>query len=212
MNKTSIFPILIGPMKNIAYVIFDKFSHKAAIVDPAWDLSKLYHQINMLDAEISLVLITHAHFDHVNKLNELLNKCDVPVVLSQKTTLQLDHFNNYIQVKENEVIKLGNTQITILETPGHSPDGLCFLINNESIISGDTLFVNGCGRCDLNNSSPLDMFQSLAKIKRLNKDLTVYPGHQYAKNITSSIMEQIKLNPYLNCKDYDSFFKMRMKK
>ena len=91
---------------------------------------------------------------------------------------------------------LGTTEIVCLHTPGHTPGSQCFL-TGDAVITGDTLFVDECGRVDLPGSSPRQMVESLQKLARLDPGLTVYPGHDYGPTRTSTIAQQRVSNPYL---------------
>ena len=105
---------------------------------------------------------------------------------------------------------LGESQIKVLHTPGHTPGSACYQLGNE-IITGDTLFVFGCGRCDLNGGSPLEMFETLKKMKQeLPDDMLIHPGHNYSVKKTSTFAEQIEGNPFLHYDDEAEFINYRM--
>jgi glyoxylase-like metal-dependent hydrolase (beta-lactamase superfamily II) len=99
------------------------------------------------------------------------------------------------------VIRVGNLTIKCLHTPGHTPGSLCFL-SEDSLFTGDTLFVDACGRVDMPGGDAKKMWWSLNQVLRgLDDSITVYPGHDYGGSPTSTIGEQKRSNPYMN---YDS--------
>ncbi len=113
-----------------------------------------------------------------------------------------------IKTTHNQDITLGNETIKILHTPGHSPGGQCFY-NAPHLITGDTLFVNGCGRCDLPGSDPEAMFNSLHEIiGKLPDDTIIYSGHNYGDPPTDTLGNQKKTNPYLKL-EKEKFLRLR---
>ena len=109
-----------------------------------------------------------------------------------------------------DVIKLGNTEINILHTPGHTPGSACYHVGND-LIAGDTLFVFGCGRCDLAGGDPHEMFNTLKRIQTaLPMDTILYPGHNYAEKTTSTIQEQVDGNPFMHFNHEHDFVQYRM--
>jgi len=97
-----------------------------------------------------------------------------------------------------------------LHTPGHTPGSACYQLGNE-IITGDTLFVFGCGRCDLSGGSPEDMFVTLKQMKeRLPGDMLIHPGHNYSVKPTATLGEQVDGNPFMHYDDSDSFVNYRL--
>ena len=103
-----------------------------------------------------------------------------------------------VGTESNQVIDLGgDVEITLVHTPGHTPGSQCFLVQDR-LVSGDTLFIGACGRVDLPNSSPEDMYDSLTnKLMRMNDNTILYPGHNYAHKPTSTIGEERQTNPFV---------------
>ena len=99
--------------------------------------------------------------------------------------------------KEGSIIEAAGLKITCLHTPGHSPGSQCFMMEG-ALFSGDTLFVEGCGRVDLEGGSPDDMVISLSRLGELPGETIVYPGHDYGGKSTSTITQQRANNPYMN--------------
>ena len=109
-----------------------------------------------------------------------------------------------------DTIDLGETAIRTLHTPGHTPGSACYQVGND-LITGDTLFVFGCGRCDLRGGDPEQMFVTLKDMaSRLPQETIIHPGHNYADRETSTIAEQIAGNPFMHFDSYERFRQYRM--
>lgn len=200
----------VGPMDNFIYLLECTDTHHLAVVDPAWDFPLIQSEMKRLNGQLTMVLITHCHFDHINALEELLEYHDIPVFVSKQSKTELINDLPQTQlVDASDTISFGAHTINILTTPGHSICGQCFLVG-QHLMTGDTLFINGCGRADLGDSSPKALYQSLEKIKALPDDIVIYCGHNYSKQVTDTLGSQKKTNPYLLCKDEASFVRKRM--
>lgn len=207
----AIHPLELGRMENFIYVIHDYQSNQAAIVDPGWDVGKIVQFCDSYQMQITHVLLTHTHYDHVNNLNELLSHCHAEVHLSgaeaQFWSRSTEKFHLH---HDNDVIKLGNTEIKMLLTPGHTPGSTCFHLG-DFLITGDTLFVNGCGRCDLAGGNVEEMFYSLNRLrKECPPETIIYPGHNYGITPFSTMAEQIVHNPFLQFEELTDFIRYRM--
>lgn len=207
----SIEALEMGPMNNFIYIIHDHATNRAAIVDPAWDVPQIIQKAKELGVIITDILITHGHADHINGIDDLLNSCDAEVHMlkAEVDFSELLIKNPTLHYGEDEIM-LGKTKIKILHTPGHSPGSACFLIGGE-LITGDTLFVFGCGHCKLSGADPNELFDSLNKLKReMPADTIIHPGHHYAEPCSSTMAEQITGNPFLHFDDAAKFSQYRM--
>ena len=207
--------ILVGPMENFVYLIGSKSTREVAIIDPAWDINGLLGHIQERDLKLSAVLVTHYHPDHVGGMGghsieglaELLEKESVKTYVNKLEADGLKKVTGLSDIDMNEVdsgdhLKIGNNDIEFLHTPGHTPGSQCFKVNNN-LISGDTLFVQGCGRVDLPGSNSEDMFHSLRKLSKLPDETIIYPGHNYGP-IESETLEKVKeINSYLRIEELD---------
>ena len=110
--------------------------------------------------------------------------------------------------ESGDEIAVGAQRIRLLHTPGHTPGSQCFLVR-DNLISGDTLFIGGCGRVDLPGSDPAQMYDSLVnKLRALPDDTVLYPGHDYAERPTSTIGQEKQRNPYMRFKRLEDFLGM----
>jgi glyoxylase-like metal-dependent hydrolase (beta-lactamase superfamily II) len=143
-----------------------------------------YMANNIRESKVELILMTHGHFDHTNGVEGLLKHLDIPVYIN-KHEADFFKFNwgneNVKKVDSGESIKLGDIEIKFIHTPGHTPGSQCFHVNNN-LVAGDTLFINGCGRCDLPGSNVDEMFDTIYnKLMKMDNSTIIFPGHNYAE-------------------------------
>lgn len=208
--------LLVGPMDNFIYLIGSKSTREVALIDPAWDIDALLNHIKEKDLKLASVLVTHYHPDHIGGgmgghsiegIAELLEKDPVKIFVHKleaegvkKVTGVSDIDLNIVESGDH--LTIGENDIEFLHTPGHTPGSQCFKVNNN-LVSGDTLFVQGCGRVDLPGSNSEDMFHSLQKLSSLPDETILYPGHNYSAEPYES-MERVKeINTYLRIEDLD---------
>ena len=201
----------IGPMQNLIYVITDNDTKESAIVDPAWDMTEIYEYLNNNNLVLKKILLTHSHNDHVNAVDEVLDKFDTQIHINKKEKVfWAKDYDNFSINYGGDIIYLGETQIKSLHTPGHTPGSTCYYIGNN-LIAGDTLFVFGCGRCDLHGGNPEEMYHTLPDIKsNLDSETIILPGHNYSIKKQSSLKEEINGNPFLHFNNIDRFIEYRM--
>ncbi len=209
-KTTKIHALELGPMENFIYIIEDTATKQAAVVDPAWDVNAIIDKVNSLDLKITDILLTHSHSDHTNGIEHVLETNDATVHLLKPEYEFWDHQLEKPQLHHGgERFNLGNTEIKMLHTPGHTPGSVCYQIDNE-LITGDTLFIYGCGRCDLHGGNPEQMFHTLCNMKQqLDPEMIIHPGHNYAEVNTTPFSAQISGNPFLHFDDEASFAEYR---
>lgn len=212
----------LGPMMNFVYLIGCAETHEASVVDPAWDVPAILRIAHESDLKITRVFVTHAHPDHVNGLEELLEATDARVYMhsdemnymkeiAERFRVRVDFMNrrsaNFQAISDGEEVRVGRLPVVFLHTPGHTPGSQCFLVE-KSLVSGDTLFINACGRVDLPGGDPEKMWWSLnRRLAALDDDTVLYPGHNYAERPTSTIGEQKRSNPYLQYSSVSDFLR-----
>ncbi|BBY98712.1 MBL fold metallo-hydrolase [Mycolicibacterium fallax] len=196
-------------MRNFAYLIGDRETGDAVVVDPAYAAGDLVDVLENDGMRLSGVLVTHHHPDHVggtmmgftlSGLAELLERTSVPVHVNE---LEADWVANVTGIARSELtghrhgdtVSVGDIDIELLHTPGHTPGSQCFLLDNR-LVAGDTLFLDGCGRTDFPGGNVDDMFASLQQLARLSGDPTVFPGHWYSEE-PSAALEDVKRTNYV---------------
>jgi glyoxylase-like metal-dependent hydrolase (beta-lactamase superfamily II) len=203
----SIEQIKVG-FDNYSYIIFDDISKQAAIVDPSFDIKKQVDFLNSKNLELKYIINTHHHSDHT-RMNKKLKGLypQAKLTVSEKYNSKLG-MNPEFKVTEVSEIKIGYIKLKFLLTPGHTPDGLCIIVDNKAILTGDTLFIDDCGRADLFGGNITNLFNSLQKIKKLPDDMIVYPGHDYGTKPFDTISNQKRTNKTLLAKNLDEFSKI----
>ena len=214
MKKSSLIYLKqmeLGPIENFIYFLGDRQKKEIAVIDPAWDVDFLCQEAQKEQLKITSVLLTHGHPDHVNGLAKLLAKHDVPAYIStHELSVLKPHHKNLQEIKDNTKLKIGDLEIQCIHTPGHSPGGQCFLTEGH-LIAGDTIFIDGCGRCDLPGSDAKQMYKSLyEKIMKLPDETLIFPGHNYGPTPSDTLAHQKQTNPYLTCHSLEEFLQERM--
>lgn len=201
----------LGPMENFIYLIQDMRTQRAAVVDPAWDVPVIIAKAQQLGVTITDILLTHSHYDHINGIEQLLKTYDAQLHLAKA---EADFWGRDIPAPSmhhgGDRIHLGETEIQLLHTPGHTPGSACYHLGND-LITGDTMFVYGCGRCDLSGGDPEVMYDTLRHLATdLDKKTRILPGHNYSVVPTSTIEAEIEGNPFLHFEHREDFVEYRM--
>jgi hydroxyacylglutathione hydrolase len=201
----------LGPMENFIYLITDKKTGRTAVVDPAWDVPAILRRAKGKGVTITDILLTHSHHDHINGIEQVLAKYDAQLHLSKpEAQFWGKHLDLPTLHHGGDIIRLGDTEITMLLTPGHTPGSACYHLGND-LITGDTMFVFGCGRCDLSGGDPEMMFDTLSRLgKEMPQSTVIHPGHNYSVQPTSTIEEEMEGNPFMHFHDKAGFVEYRM--
>jgi hydroxyacylglutathione hydrolase len=201
----------LGPMANYVYFVGDPQTREVAVVDPAWEVDRIVEMARENDLTITKILITHSHFDHINGVEALLNRTKAKVYINKaEAEFMKAVWPDLVKVDSGDTTPVGDVDITFLHTPGHTPGSQCFLVQNH-LISGDTLFIGACGRCDLPGSNPEDMYHSLTqRLAKLDDRTIVFPGHNYAAKPYSTIGDEKRFNPYLQFQSLQDFLRRGM--
>lgn len=189
--KSDIFfeQVPVGSYKNFSYIVGDKVSHLAVIFDPAWDVESLHSMIAADGFSLKYIINTHAHFDHIDGNLAMREKTGAQIVMHESSKAKKD-----IGVRDGDVLDIGKIKLRFIHTPGHSPESMCIIVNDFALITGDTLFIGECGRVDLPGGDPEKLYESFERIRQLDPELIVYPGHDYGKTPSTTLKEQIETN------------------
>ncbi len=209
----------VGPMANYVYLIGDAATRKAAVVDPAWDVNKILEWAARHDLTIEHILITHYHPDHlggsmmgmtIEGAARMLERIKAKIYVNRNEAEGARKVaglgdSDLVKMDAGDTLKLGDLTVTFLHTPGHTPGSQCFLADGN-LVSGDTLFVNSCGRVDLPGSDPEAMYYSLNNtLRNLPETTVVYPGHAYSSESSTTIGAQKRTNMYMRFPTLDDF-------
>lgn len=186
---------ILGSMENNNYLLIDegaKDKKEAVLIDCTEKSEDIENTLQEYGAELKYVLLTHGHFDHVLGVNSIKEKYDCKVLMHAADNDVLDSIEEFSKmfgmpltdtpqideyINEGDIIKFGENEIKVIHTPGHTPGGVCYLINND-IFTGDTLFYEYIGRTDLPGGSSKKLKTNIInKLFTLDENITVYPGH-----------------------------------
>jgi hydroxyacylglutathione hydrolase len=202
--KPAVLQIEVGQMANFSYLVADEESGEAAVIDPSWDLDKIFQTLKKKDWLAKYIINTHTHFDHVIGNQQMAELTGAKIVQHKNSQLDKD-----IAVSDGDMIEIGGIRLRVLHTPGHSKDSICLLYDDQFILTGDTLFVGNCGRVDLPGSDAREMYYSLFnRLAKLDENLIVYPGHNYGPTSTSTIGHEKKTNYVLKPRSKQEFLEL----
>ena len=202
--------LTVGPLSTNCYVFGSDETNELVIIDPGGDSDRIIETVEQFDGKPIAVLLTHTHFDHVLKLGKILHHFKIPLMYNKK------EFDSKIFTQreankwlvEGDIIEIGELNLHVLETPGHSPGSLCFYSDDvkmykESkidgiIFSGDLIFRRSIGRSDISGGDPNQLFESIRNKIMHNKSFTdnflIFPGHMGV----TTIGEERKMNMFKN--------------
>jgi glyoxylase-like metal-dependent hydrolase (beta-lactamase superfamily II) len=197
-------------MRNFTYALGDRRSGEAVLVDPAYRPGELLDVLAADEMTLVGAVATHYHPDHiggtfigeqhVSGIVELIALQDVPVhVHADEVSWVLERTGvdpgALLTHQDGEILQVGEIEITLLHTPGHTPGSQCLLVEG-CLVSGDTLFVDGCGRTDFPGGDSEEMFWTLSeRLARVSDDAVLYPGHLYSKEASLAMGEVRARNP-----------------
>ncbi|MBR1966680.1 MAG: MBL fold metallo-hydrolase [Lentisphaeria bacterium] len=196
--------LILGPMENNCYLIQSSDNRTLYIIDPACDAQKIIecaeHHFNF---EQTIILLTHAHADHIGAINALKNELNITKIMLNDNDIELFRSPQNVimpfwplQKDLPETVNAHDTDdFKVINTPGHTPGGVCYHFPVEKwLFSGDTLFYRSVGRTDLPGGSDVVLTASIReKLYTLDGDITVFPGH----GCLTCIADEKKLNPYI---------------
>jgi hydroxyacylglutathione hydrolase len=189
------------------YILMDEETRECAVIDPGGDAEELIGYINSIKAKVKYILLTHGHADHTGAVGQLMETYKVPAYISKEDgdliangefmfgplIYRGENVALHRVIEENSIYKLGIIDIKCIETPGHTPGGICFLADDK-LITGDTLFLRSIGRTDLSGGNYETLISSIKnKLLILDDSIIVYPGH----GPQSTIKYEKDNNPFL---------------
>lgn len=198
---------VVGMIATNCYLIEDEATGALAVIDPGDHSGKLIKAIDERGGKLSYILLTHGHYDHIIGVAELCDRYH-PVVCAAEAEMRLLQNGIYNRssvhnirinsfkvdrlLQDGDVIDLGESHLKFILTPGHTAGSGCYIVD-DCIFSGDTIFCESIGRTDFDTSSPRDMVKSVERIKKLEGDYAIYPGHE----MFTTLEHERKYNPYM---------------
>ena len=194
----NIHTLTLGAYGTNCYIVHDSASKTSCVIDPGYEADTILDKLSELGLTLEAILLTHGHFDHVGAVRDLAADTGCQVWLCAEdlalptnlTAGPLCYTNTYA---EGTTLHLAGLDISVLQTPGHTPGSVCLLTEN-TLFSGDTLFAGSCGRTDLPGGSWEQMRSSLKRLSEIEANLWVLPGHGESTMLES----EKKYNPYLH--------------
>jgi glyoxylase-like metal-dependent hydrolase (beta-lactamase superfamily II) len=211
----------LGPMQNFVYLVGDRQARECVVVDPAWEIDTIIDTAQADDMRLVGALVTHTHQDHVGGslaswgmpgripgVEELLARVPARVYVHKAEREFLPGLgSDLVKVDNHDTLAVGRLTLTFLHTPGHTPGSQCFLVDGR-LVSGDTLFIDSCGRTDLPGSDPSEMYHSLTqRLGALPDDTVLLPGHNYG-GASSTLGEQKRRNPFMRFASLGDFLRV----
>jgi hydroxyacylglutathione hydrolase len=203
--------IYLPQMENFAYLIGDETTRTCAIIDPAFDPQKILNAAASNGYSITHVINTHGHSDHTSGNAAIIESTGAQLCIHRADAGQVARLLNRavsrilggkgspppsLILEDNDIIKVGNIDLRVLHTPGHTPGSICIYTSGH-VFTGDTLFVGAVGRTDLPGGSMIQLIDSIhTKIYSLPPDTIVWPGHDYGESPSSTVANEKQTNPF----------------
>lgn len=199
--------IVVGHMLVFCYILADEETKEGILVDPSSDFEKINAVIEKHQFKITKIINTHGHFDHIGGNRYYLKKTGAQLCIHKADyyflNKKVNRFISFLKggryikheihlLDDGDIIRIGNTEIKVIHTPGHSPGSIC-LYSKGNLFTGDTLFTEGIGRTDFQGGCGETIIKSIkTRILTLPDDTVIWPGHHYGRFPVTSVKEQKK--------------------
>jgi glyoxylase-like metal-dependent hydrolase (beta-lactamase superfamily II) len=204
----NIHVIPTGMMEENCSVCWDSEAKEAVIFDPGDDANRIIDYIEQNGLKPMAIIQTHCHYDHIGAIAEVKAKYNIPLLVHSEEVANMRAMEKYMVsqlgeephhhevdrfIKSDEVIEYGGITIKVIFTPGHTAGGVCLLVNDKHLITGDTLFAGSVGRWDFPGGNYEALAKSIKKLMELPNDVMIYPGH----GEVSTIGNEKRYNPFV---------------
>jgi glyoxylase-like metal-dependent hydrolase (beta-lactamase superfamily II) len=203
--------LTVGSMGVCCYILSCPTTQKAGIVDPGGDVERILAAVSASGVDVQYIIATHGHPDHVcgNRALKDATGADIIMHRADEEFFGQPDVSSYfsmlglepsppadVVVEDGDIISIGEQELQVIHTPGHTPGGIC-LLNGKNLVTGDTLFVGGLGRTDFPGGSHPELMNSIrTRLLVLPDDTVIWPGHGYGGH-QSTIGEEKRSNPFL---------------
>ena len=207
-SKLQVEQLVVGPLDSNCFIVWDDQIKQGVVIDSGDDADKILNRIKELGIEIKAILVTHGHFDHVGAVAPLKRELNVEFLAHKDDLFFIEDGENAARrwgfiieqppkpdrfIEDGDTIEVGNYELEVLHTPGHSPGGVSFL-HNRMVFGGDTLFQSSIGRTDFRKGSFEELEKSIkTRLYTLPDDTIVYTGH----GPTTTIGEEKRYNLFV---------------
>lgn len=201
-----------GPYRNFVYLIVDWRERCALVIDPARELEPILGALAAHDLRLVGIVLTHTHHDHISGVPGLIERYpELPVHAHPLDLHRLpEKYHSKVRPIEcGDRIPLGPGSadtLQVIHAPGHSAGELCLLLETQTesyLFTGDTLFIRDCGRTDLPTGDDAQMYQTLQRLKTLDPDIIILPGHHYTRECASRLASELVSSPPLLAKSVE---------
>lgn len=210
LDMSKVIRIVVGDIGTNCYLLHS--DQDIAVIDPGFDALKILNQAKNLQGTIKHIINTHGHIDHIGANKSIKDATNAKIYVHKDDADLLTHpaknlsllIGEFITspaadviLSENDIIKVGQVELKVIHTPGHTEGGIC-LLSDKLAFTGDTLFLDSIGRTDFPNSNEKQIFASLKRLQSiLSEDMIIYPGHGEWGNFA----EIKRINPFLRYAD-----------
>lgn len=193
----------LGQMEANCYIVTDDKSMQCAVIDPGDESNTVLDYVEDNKLAVKYILLTHGHFDHTMAAETVSQETGAPIYICAKDIADrnggddlftFDAPEGTLTFKDGDVLRVGDLEFEIMETPGHSK-GSVTIKCGRCLFTGDTLFRGGAGRVDFPGGDMMELMQSLKKLGNMEGDYEVYPGHMDATRLDIERKE----NPFMQC-------------
>ena len=192
-----------GGDRNFSYLIADDLTKTAAVIDPGNPPGGERALLVKYGLTLAYIINTHDHFDHTGGNSDLANTTGAKIALHESASSPRD-----ISLKDSDTLRLGDLILTIIHTPGHTPDSICILAGGE-LVTGDTLFVGKVGGTGFGRDARAEYDSLHMKLMKLPPETRVWPGHDYGVRPSSTIGDELRENPFILRESFEEFVDLK---
>ncbi|CAI6244374.1 MBL fold metallo-hydrolase [Bacillus subtilis] len=198
---------------NYTYIVVDNLTRNCIIIDPSWEIDKIYQILIREGIFLNSIFLTHSHFDHTNLVKQLVSEFNIKVYMSR---IEADYYKynckNLKVIEDKQTIEFSNNFIvTCYLSPGHTKGSMIYAVGNN-IFTGDTIFTEGCGICNSRGGSSEDMFNTVQFVRGFPKETIVWPGHAFNKEPGKSLDQVFRDNIYFSIERKEDFIRFSDRK